>query len=392
MQMPSEIMKQEVPKRIRALGYEPKFNVLTQAIETNGRLWADSDYDRLYIELKDIATDKYLKSMVSVMADDGKFNPLQDWINERIEANAWDGTDWIHKLCGYFENPDGMFETYLKKWMIGAVDKVMRGSERNPMLVLDGAQEKGKSRFVKWLCPPHLLAYYRDGQIYVNDKDYRMEEASTFIWEIGELDATTSKQEAAALKDFLTKIVVKDRPAYGRSKVQLPTITNFVGTFNNIYGFLNDATGSSRFRVCRLNKINWIGYTTDPDDLQSLIWDQAIAMWKNGETNQLNAEERKKMEEINRNYVLINNTLFALEEYFDIEPDTDYFCSSNLIWRTLRDHGLSGADIDAKRIASCLTSQGCRSGQKKIMGVNKRGWFGISKKVDVTDSRDIEII
>jgi predicted P-loop ATPase len=357
-------------------------NVLTQDIETDGRIMQQADYDRLYIELGDMAPDKYIKSMVSVMADDNKYNPLQDWINGIIDANAWDGTDWIHKLAEYFTNPDGMFEIYLKKWMIGAVDRVMKGGERNPMMVLNGGQMIGKSQFVRWLCPEHLKDYYDDGQIYVGDKDYRMKLGYTFIWEVGEVDATTNRQDAAALKDFLTKQSVKDRRAYAEVQTKQSTITSFIGTFNDIYGFLNDASGSTRFRICEVTAINWFGYTTDPDDLRKRIWEQAVALWLRGETNELSAEEKERKAEIDKQYIMVNNTLFALEEYFEINPDTKDFTSSNYIREILSDHGLKGADLDAKRIASCLKTLGCKSGLKKTAGQVKRGWFGISKKLD----------
>lgn len=382
MKMPAAMMKEELPKQIRAMGYEPRMNVLTQDIETNGRMWKQADYDRLYIELQDMATDKYIKSTVNVMADDNAYNPLQEWIKGIIEADAWDGTDWIHKLAEYFTNPDGMFEIYLKKWMIGAVDRVMKGGERNPMMVLNGGQLIGKSQFVKWLCPEHLKDYYDDGQIYVNDKDYRMKLAYTFIWEVGEVDATTNRQDAAALKDFLTKMNVKDRKAYAETQTKQPTITSFIGTFNDIYGFLNDASGATRFRVCQITGINWIGYTTDPDDLREKIWVQAVALWNRGETNELSAEEKQRKAEIDKQYVMVNNTLFALEEYFCIEPETDNFTSSNYIREVLQDHGLKGVDLDAKRVAACLKTLGCRSGMKKTLGVVRRGWFGISKKLE----------
>ena len=382
MSLPPEIMKEYVRKGIENLGFKPRYNDLAQQLQNDTEQWRDAWYSKLHIELKDLASAAYIDDMVKVMAEENHFNPAKEWVKQ-LQQEGWDGTDWIHKLCSYFENPDGMFEIYLRKWMIGAIDKVMTEGTRNPMLVLDGMQESGKSSFVKWLCPKPLQKYYREGQIIPTDKDYRLALVRTFVWEVSEVDATTSRAEASALKDFLTKQVVKERDAYAREAIERPTITSFIGTFNNIAGFLNDASGSTRFRVCRLGKINWRGYTTDPDDLQSLIWLQAAALWSQGETNELSSDEKIRMIEINKNYMLANNTRFALEEYFNITPATDDFTSSNYIREVLQDHGLHGADLDAKRIASCLIEFGCRPTQKKSGGVNRRGWLGISKRLIV---------
>lgn len=382
MRVPNELLKKLVREGIEGLGFVPRLNELTNQIEDGHAQWTDANYSRLHIELRELAPSSYIDDMVAVMADDERYNPVKEWI-DHLRETGWDGTDWIHKLTQYFENPDGLFEPYLKKWMIGAVDRAYNGGTRNPMLVLDGPQESGKSSFVRWLCPKILRKYYREGQIIPNDKDYRLALTRTFIWEVGEVDATTKRAEASALKDFLTISSVKDRDAYARVATERPTISSFIGTFNDIGGFLNDASGSSRFRVCKLSRINWMGYTTDPDDLSYLCWLQAIALWARGETNELDKKEKQRMAEVNDNYTMANNTQYAIEEYFNITPGSDDFVSSNYIREILQRRGLSGMELDARRIASCLRALGCDGPkQKKINGVNKKGWFGISKKLD----------
>lgn len=378
--IPAELMKEYVRKGISELGYQPRFNELSQQMQNGEEQWKDADYSKLHIELRNIAPASYIDDMVRVVAEENKFHPALNWIRE-MRAAGWDGNDWIHQLATYFDNPDGMFETYLRKWMIGVVDKLQHEGVRNPMLVLDGAQESGKSSFVKWLCPRALVKYFREGQIIPTDKDYRLALIRTVVWEVSEVDATTGRAEASALKDFLTKQTVKERDAYAREAIERPAIASFIGTFNNISGFLNDASGSTRFRVCQLTRINWRGYTTDPDDLQELIWRQAVALYDMGETNELDTEQKQEMISINKNYILANNTRFALEEYFDIDPQSESFTSSNYIREILQNHGLHGLDLDAKRIASCLIEFGCKPTVRKVNNKSRRGWVGISKRL-----------
>lgn len=380
MGLPAAILEELLPQQIIGLGFCPRYNELTKMIQNGNEPWEDAYDSLLHIKLKDIANPRYIDDTVKSMAWKERFHPVKDWVDAVL---PWNGKDWIHQLCQYFENPDGMFETCLKKWMIGAIDRVYRGGTRNPMLVLDGLQQSGKSKFVRWLCPPELVEhYFREGMIRPEDKDHRLALIWTFIWEIGEIDATTKRADASALKDFITISTVKERGAYEKRASEQKTVTSFIGTFNDVIGFLTDPTGNTRYRVCRLKKINWIGYTTDPDDLQSLIWQQAIALWKAGETNELSPEEQKRMDQINSQYVLENNTRNAIEEYFDIDPENeDWFCSSEQIRVVLQNHGLHGADLDPRRVAACLMEKGCRKSRPMTDKIRKRGWYGVSKKL-----------
>jgi predicted P-loop ATPase len=57
---------------------------------------------------------------------------------------------------------------FWRKWLIGSIAKMLR-AQQNYMLVLLGAQGKGKSRLAEWLCPLPQLFY--EGPINPDDKD-----------------------------------------------------------------------------------------------------------------------------------------------------------------------------------------------------------------------------
>ena len=129
--------------------------------------------------------------------------------------------------------------------MVGTVAKVYEQA-RNPMLVLAGPQDIGKSYFVKWLCSP-LPGHFMKQAINPDDKDSELRLTDTFIWEVDELPNTTTRQNSEALKSFLTMPFIKRRAAYGRYLTYKPAITLFVGTANfDGAGFLNDPTGTTR--------------------------------------------------------------------------------------------------------------------------------------------------
>ena len=141
-----------------------------------------------------------------------------------------DGYYIIRELAGYFNNPDGWFHRWLYRWMVGAIAKVYDAA-RNPMLVLSGPQDIGKSYFVKWLCAD-LPDNFMKQAINPDDKDAELRLSDTFIWEVDELPNTTTRQNSEALKSFLTLPFIKRRAAYGRYLTYKPAITSFVGTAN----------------------------------------------------------------------------------------------------------------------------------------------------------------
>lgn len=381
---------------IHSIGYDFRFNTLHQRIELTPKDKKEGEYSgegapltdniesTIRVKLYDMGYKpmQMTSEVIRVMAAENDYNPILSWFSWIARTYPWTpgvSHDYIHDLAQYFEDEYGMFEVYLKKWLIGAVDKVYT-AKRNPVLVLDGPQNIGKSKFAEWICP--LKQYFREGAIQPNDKDYKLALTETWVWEIAELENTTGRTEASALKAFLSIKSVSERRPYARTAIEQPAITSFIGTINNVTGFLNDASGSSRFRICKIKNIDWEGYSRDIKP--ELIWSQALTLKIAGETCDLSKEEQAKANEINGQYALINNTRAALETYFDFDPDNpSYFETANYIREVLQDSAkLRGNDVEAKRIASALYEMGCTPTSKKRGGKAVRGYLGIAKKLE----------
>ena len=82
------------------------------------------------------------------------------------------------------------------------------------MLVLSGAQGKGKSYLAKWLCP--LPDMFIESAIYPDNTDHLKYLASRWIWAVDELGATTRRADIEGLKAFITKDVATFRAVYAR--------------------------------------------------------------------------------------------------------------------------------------------------------------------------------
>jgi predicted P-loop ATPase len=245
------------------------------------------------------------------------------------------------------------------------------------MLVLDGPQGIGKSRLVWWLGSP-LPAFFITNAINTNDKDFLILLCSKWIWEVEELGATLRKSDVESLKAFLSKEIINVRKPYGHDEIVKPATASFIGTINSSGGFLADPTGSRRFRVCTLTSINW-DYAKYIDVNQ--VWAQAVALFKGGETWELNEELQTKMAEINSRYDVDDPIAFDIFETFNVDPEAHdkYTATAQIIHRLRVDGKVVGGDDRqiAQRIANVLVRLGCVKDRVRVNGQLTRVWRGV---------------
>jgi putative DNA primase/helicase len=125
------------------------------------------------------------------------------------------------------------------------------------VVVLQGPQGIGKSRFCRELMPPELAPFFRGGRsLNPGDKDSLLAALSALVVELGELDATFRKADIAALKAFLSLDVDQIRRPYARGHEQMQRRTVFVATVN-VPDFLTDDTGNRRFVPVPIDSIDF---------------------------------------------------------------------------------------------------------------------------------------
>lgn len=365
---------------LRTLGYSFRLNLANQTVEVNGHALTDVTA----AIMRDAMRNRAVKNMAALEdawvaeAARNAYHPVKDYLNKLV----WDGGDHIAALSKKMESASGCVDykdgeppvplhaVYLYRWLIGAVAKVMEGAQ-NPMLCWDGPQGIGKSLLAAWLCV--LSEYFIEAPINVQDKDSDVRLLSKWIWEVSELDATTRKADISALKAFITKNKVTVRKAYGRNDMTGPAMASFIGTVNNSTGFLADETGSRRFYIVRLTKIDWSYRELDVDQ----IWAQAMHLYLNGETGALSPEERAAQEAVNRQYEVETPLEDWLQMYFYLTGDASDRLSMGEIINQLRvrECKLSGPErAQAAEVARVLT----RLGVKKVHTEHGNRWTGIA--------------
>lgn len=353
---------------LQSLGYNFRLNQLDDTIEINEIPVGDITAAEIRTRMRDIGYSKHLTAMEDAYifaAAQTPYHPVKAY----LQSLKYNGLPHIDTLATYFTDDQNIFSTWLKKWLVGAVAKVYE-QYQNPMLVLDGAQGKGKSYFSSYLCGP-LHQHFFEGAIQPESNDHKLLLATTWIWEVTELGATTRKQDREALKGFLTLCDVTARKPYGRRPIQKPAMASFIGTVNDEAGFLNDPTGSRRFITCTLTKINW-GYTEiDVND----IWAEAYHLYKNGYNYKLTAKDRARQNEINEHYEVDDPLIAEVLRHYDLVGGLD-------IWTSGRDILLKiGLDPlnpgHAMRLSRTMKKLGVEKGKQGPHNKRVNGFFGL---------------
>ena len=365
-------------KALRWLGYNIRWNELTDSVELNGRPIDDISEAGMRSQMLDIGMRGVtrMNDAVLVEASENRYHPIREYMDTLV----WDGVDYIRKLfTDYITEATGFGETAWRRWMIGAVAKIYVNAQ-NAMLVWDGGQDVGKSHLARWLCP--LPDYYIEAQLNPDDKDSLVRLATRFIWEVPEVDATTRRAEVAALKDFITREVITVRRAYAKYDMVKPACASLIGTINSDgSGFLRDTTGNRRFLTIRLDKIDW-GYT-ELDVGQ--LWAQAVALFRAGEPWRLTAPEREMRDAINREYQTQNYLEVLFDKYFIVRPErVDEWLTAEQVMTELEEAGLKGSqNQNLKDLKVYLSKLGAKTIRPRLAnGSRPTAYAGVSHAPD----------
>lgn len=367
-------------KALAELGFTFRMNAMNDQIEVNAQPITDLARATIRTDMRDYGFKRYLAAIEDAyLAHAGKnqYHPIKDYLT----GLRWDKKANIADLAAYFTDADNILARWLKAWLVGACAKIFE-QEQNPMLVLDGSQDLGKSFFAEWLARP-LPDYFVESPINPEDKDNRIRLMTKWIWEVGELGSTIRKADREALKFLLTLKYVTERKPYHRYDTVKPAVTSFIGTINNEAGFLNDPTGSRRFLVCDLAEINW-DYARQVDIDQ--IWAEAYAEYRAGYSWRLDKREIGLRNEINARYRIESHVINLFLKYFDYTTDPEHpnyeiMTPTADVIETLESYGLRSASrATAMELAAGLKELGIEKTKRRIDGTPVNCYRGVSKR------------
>lgn len=239
---------------LRIMEYDPiyknvRYNELANRPETldggKVRPWTDCDdaASRRYIEREyKIYSKQKHDEAVELLLYSRRYHPIKD----KIESIKWDGIDRIELLLhNCLDIEDTPYTREVSRLIFaGGINRLYKpGCKFDDMPVLIGKQGGGKSTFVRWLAMEDR--FFTELRTIEGTAGI---EAINGAWivEVSELLALTKTKEQEAVKAYLSTLVDKYRPAYGKRTVEQPRTCVFIGTTNRDT-FIVDKTGGRRF-------------------------------------------------------------------------------------------------------------------------------------------------
>jgi len=340
------------------------------SIEINGERMTDAIRATIRMEMRDrkFRGMAALEDVWTAEAYRNTYHPIREY----LEGLTYNGEHNIKELARHFIDEYGAAYDWLKAWLVGAVSKVYAQGQ-NPMLVLSGPQNVGKSYFARWLCSP-IPNRFVESNIEPENKDHQLQLIRKWVWEVGELGNTMRRADRDALKFFLTTETVTVRKPYGRNDIVKPALASFIGTINNEYGFLSDSTGNRRFLIMALKSIMW-SYSKKVDINQ--VWAEAYDYYKAGDRGKLLKDELALAKNINAQFEIEEPIEDMLQQYFELDPEQDWFLPTNEILDILEDNGLHGSSRRGHQMMLSATLK--KLGFQKAPGDRLRGYLGIRK-------------
>ena len=160
------------------------------------------------------------------------FNPFIDYFTT---LDPWDEkTDFIGQLTKTVKAADqAFFNDSFRRWLVGMVACAVNEEKQNhQLMLLHGAQGKGKSTFIRRLLPPELKDYYRNGMINPDNNNHLLQMSSCLLINLDEFD-TLSPERMQNLKSLITQDVVNERKVYDIQNYTYIRRASFIASTNN---------------------------------------------------------------------------------------------------------------------------------------------------------------
>jgi predicted P-loop ATPase len=283
------------------LPWKRQGNAWTNNDDSCLRSWFDAKYG---ITGKEKIADAFVKAVTSV-----SYHPVRDYLN----GLQWDG---VRRLERVFPDILGAEDSRLNRRLGelifgGAVTRIFRpGCKFDYFVILQGPEGSGKSSLLEIMGG----AWFSDSVVSIEGKEGMEAIQGVWIAEIGELIGV-KRSEAASVKSFISRLVDKFRPAYGRVREVRPRQCVVVGTTNEELFLRGVGTGNRRspvveirpeLRKCAVTVREWVGAHRDQ------LWAEAVELFRAGMPLFLDAEDERAARKTQETHNLdLQNPLFG---------------------------------------------------------------------------------
>jgi predicted P-loop ATPase len=301
------------------------------------------------------------------------YNPFKDYFESLPKWSEQADTDHIEKLASYIQAKEPeRFKTHFKKMLVRSIACALTDGvfNKQAFILVHDKQNSGKSTFCRWLCPIKLKNYYAEN-ISI-DKDSLISLSENIFINLDEL-ATLSKVELNTLKSMFSKDYIKIRRPFERKPCISPRRANFIGSTNKTE-FLTDETGSVRWLCFDIDGINW-DYQNDIDINQ--VWAQAYSLFKAGFKYQLNEDEVKENEKVNKDFQISTSEMELIQQNYvpATKEKHEVFYTTTEMQHHLMKKYENNIKLNINNLGKALKMLGFEKGQKFIGTHQVKGYF-----------------
>ena len=295
--------------------------VLPWSQDDGPRRWSDTDDAGAlwYMEtFYGIPSKEKLFAALAIVGGQHKVNEVADY----LRGLKWDGKKRLETLfIDYLGAEDNVYtRAVARKSLAAAVARAIDGGVKyDYMPILAGPQGIGKSTLLGTLGGK----WFSDSLTTFEGREAAEMLQGTWLNEIGELNAM-SKNEVAAVKQFLSKRNDIYRAAYGRRSEEHPRRCVFFGTTNDAE-FLRDSTGNRRFLPIDvgINEARMSVFDDLPGNVDQ-IWAEAVMYWRAGEALYLTGEAYRLAQEAQERHKEESGTEGMIYDFLEMEVPTNW--------------------------------------------------------------------
>lgn len=307
-----------------------------------------------------------------------RFHPVRTY----LRGLKWDGKPrletWLKDYLGVEDTP--YTRACARKVLCAAVERVFNpGVKFDHVLVLEGAQDVGKSTAIEILAAP----WHCDSPIDPHNRDTIDLLQGRWIVELAEMEVTRRVEEEA-LKAFITRKVDMARLAFGRTTGEFPRQSIFIATKNPRTDgtYLKDETGNRRWWPVRCDPTHGLGQVDFQGlkDARDQLFAEAVVKAREEklymETPELKAAAKTEAGKRHAEHEWVEAVALWIERC-DAKPETkrDFMTARDVFI-----HALDGTDArfdrrSATSIAGVMRTLNWTIGYKRVGGHFCRGYL-----------------
>lgn len=295
-------------------------------------------------------SENITREAITVRGREHQFNSVADW----LAGVKWDGTPRVDTLFStYLGAKNNKFNRAIARKMMCAMVCRARvpGTKFDHMVILEGEQDIGKSRFCADLAGGAEL--FNDTPILNKEPKAQMEAVEgKWVVEIAELQGMR-KAEIEKVKAFVSRTCDRERKAYAHFRAEVPRTCIFIGTTNAEF-YLKDVTGNRRFWPVKVECYDYAAFMRDRDQIfaEAVVLEQDEKLWLDDDRLRelaMTAQEERmepnpyteKLRELMGEEIGDQERIFAKDVWLHLGIDTlqSQYQAQRIVADAMRQHG-----------------------------------------------------